>query len=69
MLYEDDEKKEIVPDTEVSIADFTIAVMIAFLLSLMLVWWWIPCVWIYQNIKRESINNLLYKKRFKCKGK
>lgn len=68
MRYGEDEKiGKIEPDIEVSIIDFAIAIMCASLITLILLWWWIPCVWLYYNIKWENINNVLYKNRFKCK--
>lgn len=69
------EKKSIVPDTEVSIEDFMVALMVCISLVSLIAWWWIPCTWVYDNIlwKDNSIwnkiNNVLRKKRFKCKGK
>ena len=67
MTYGDEEKLNIIPDTEVSIYDFAAIVMLCPLILLLIAWWYIPCVWVYQRTIWGETNDTLSKKRFKCK--
>ena len=68
MSYGEEEKRvRVEPDTEVSIKDFVVIVILCPLMLLFITWWYVPCTWIYQNTVWDRTNNILNEKRFKCK--
>ncbi len=67
MTYGDEKKINIIPDTEVSVYDFVAIAMLCPLMLVLITWWYVPCVWIRQNVVWSRINNILNEKRFKCK--
>ena len=65
--YGDEREKQIELNTEVSIKEFVLIGLLCPLMLLLITWWYIPCVWIYQNTVWDKTGNILNKKRFKCK--
>ena len=68
MSYGTDDERNFVPDGEVSIKDFMLSVSLAILMVVFIAWWYIPCVWIYNNAVWKNTGSIINKKRFKCKG-
>lgn len=68
MAYGTDDDRTTTPDCEVSIKDFITTTSLVILMVILIAWWYIPCVWLYNNDIWEDTDSVLNKKRFKCKG-
>jgi len=68
MSYGTDDERDLTPDGEVSISDFIQSTSLVILMTIFIVWWYIPAVWLYNNDVWEDTGSILSKKRFKCKG-